>query len=155
MNKVTEVPGRLHVVSKEGVLAGANEILDDKRGKNQQDINDELYQSQEVAQQAAEQSKYYSQLTTEAIDSMTTEEQEVLAYSQAVVKHGRAITRIAQQLGASYDEESREAEGEYTPGFTFELKEEEEMEALIANPSAAQEGHIYLQLEPEEEEEEE
>ncbi len=86
---------------------------------------------------------------------MTTNEQEVLEYSQAVVKHGRAITRIAQQLGASYDEGSREEEGEYTPGFTFELKEEAEMEALIANPSAAQEGHIYLQLEPEEEEEEE
>lgn len=37
--KQVEIPGRLHSVATEGVVAGANEILDDNKGKSQQEIN--------------------------------------------------------------------------------------------------------------------
>lgn len=37
--KQVEIPGRLHSVATEGIVAGANEILDDNKGKNQQEIN--------------------------------------------------------------------------------------------------------------------
>lgn len=37
--KQVEIPGRLHSVATEGVVTGANEILDDNKGKNQQEIN--------------------------------------------------------------------------------------------------------------------
>lgn len=151
--KYTEIPARLHAVTTDGVVAGADEIYDEQRQKKQQDINDELYNTQKRAEQAISEAEYYNELTRAAISSLETNEQEALEYAQAVVKHGRAIERIAAQLGATYDDASREEEGEYTPGFIFETLEEDEMEYLIDNPSEAAEGHIYMQLEPLNEEE--
>lgn len=146
MSKKIIIPGRLHAGTTEQIVTGSNEVFDDKRNKNQQDVNDELYKTQEVAEKAAAESKYYNELTQKAIDGMSVTEQEVLKYSQDVVKHGRAITKIAEQLRSSYNNDGRNEEDEYTGGLKFEPIEEEQMDELLA-AGTTEDDKIYLVLE--------
>ena len=130
-------------------MTDSDQIYDLLRKKDQQTINAELYG---VAKDATREGRYYYQLILEAIASLDVSEQDVLRIAEAVVKHGRAIERIADQLGATYDDAGREEADEYTPGFIFQLIEEADMEEIIDDPTLASEGTIYLQLEPQEEE---
>lgn len=151
MAKKIIIPGRLHAGTVEQIVTGSNEIFDDKRNKTQQEVNDELYMTQEVAENAAAESEYYNKLTQDAIKNMTVTEQEVLKYSQDVVKHGQAIEKIAEQLGSTYDNDGRKKNDEYIPGLKLQPIEEEEMDVLLAN-GTTQENTIYYVLEPEAEE---
>lgn len=148
MAKKIIIPGRLHAGTIEQIVTGSNEVFDDKRNKTQEAVNDELYETQEVANKAAAESKYYNELTQKAISGMSVTEQEVLKYSQDVVKHGRAIERIAKQLDSSYNNDGREEKDEYTPGISFKAIEETEMDAILAN-GTAEDDKVYLVLEPE------
>lgn len=151
MAKKIIIPGRLHAGTVEQIVTGSNEVFDDKRNKTQQEVNDELYETQRVAEKAAAESEYYNKLTQDAINNMSVSEQEVLKYSQDVVKHGRALEKIADQLGATYDNDGREEDDEYTPGLKLQPIEEEEMDVLLAN-GTTQKDTIYYVLEPEAEE---
>lgn len=148
MAKKIIIPGRLHAGTIEQIVTGSNEVFDDKRNKTQEAVNDELYETQVVANKAAAESKYYNELTQKAISGMSVTEQEVLKYSQDVVKHGRAIERIAKQLDSSYNNDGREEKDEYTPGISFKAIEETEMDAILAN-GTAEDDKVYLVLEPE------
>lgn len=149
MAKKIIIPGRLHAGTTEQIVTGSNEVFDDKRNKTQEAVNDELYQTQEIANKAAAESKYYNELTQKAIEGMSvTEEEEVLKYSQDVVKHGRAIEKIAEQLGSTYDNDGREEDDEYHGGVKFKLIEKTEMDVILGAGTAADDT-VYLVLEPE------
>lgn len=148
MAKKIIIPGRLHAGTTEQIVTGSNEVFDDKRNKTQEAVNDELYETQEVANKAAAESKYYNELTQKAIDGMSVTEQEVLKYSQDVVKHGRAIEKIAEQLGSTYDNDGREEDDEYNGGIKFKPIEEAEMDVILGAGTAANDT-VYLVLEPE------
>ncbi len=148
MAKKIIIPGRLHAGTIEQIVTGSNEVFDDKRNKTQEAVNDDLYETQIVANKAAAESKYYNELTQKAIEGMSVTEQEILKYSQDVVKHGRAIERIAKQLDSSYNNDGREEEDEYTPKISFKAIEESEMDVILAN-GTAEDDKVYLVLEPE------
>lgn len=148
MAKKIIIPGRLHAGTTEQIVTGSNEVFDDKRNKTQEAVNDELYETQEVANKAAAESKYYNELTQKAIDGMSVTEQEVLKYSQDVVKHGRAIEKIAEQLGSTYDNDGREDDDEYNGGIKFKPIEEAEMDVILGAGTAADDT-VYFVLEPE------
>lgn len=148
MAKKIIIPGRLHAGTTEQIVTGSNEVFDDKRNKTQEAVNDELYETQEVANKAAAESKYYNELTQKAIEGMSVTEQEVLKYSQDVVKHGRAIEKIAEQLGSTYDNDGREEDDEYNGGIKFKPIEEAEMDVILGAGTAADDT-VYFVLEPE------
>lgn len=148
MAKKIIIPGRLHAGTTEQIVTGSNEVFDDKRNKTQEAVNDELYETQEVANKAAAESKYYNELTQKAIEGMSVIEQEVLKYSQDVVKHGRAIEKIAKQLGSTYDNDGREEDDEYNGGIKFKPIEEAEMDVILGAGTAADDT-VYFVLEPE------
>lgn len=148
MAKKIIIPGRLHAGTTEQIVTGSNEVFDDKRNKTQEAVNDELYETQEVANKAAAESKYYNELTQKAIEGMSVTEQEVLKYSQDVVKHGRAIEKIAKQLGSTYDNDGREEDDEYNGGIKFKPIEEAEMDVILGAGTAADDT-VYFVLEPE------
>lgn len=157
--KVIQVPGRLHssALDENGnriPLAGTDEIFDDTRGKSQKVINNELYSIKDDAEDSAEEAKYYSDVTKDAINLLSPDNQEALTVAQKVVKHGKALEKIAEQLGSTYDDNEITPQSEYANGLKFTLIEEEAMEELIENPQGIPNGVVYLQLEPLEEEEE-
>lgn len=147
MAKKIIIPGRLHAGTTEQIVTGSNEVFDDKRNKTQEAVNDELYETQEVANKAAAKSKYYNELTQKAIEGMSVTEQEVLKYSQDVVKHGRAIEKIAEQLGSTYNNDGREEDDEYNGGIKFKPIEEDDME-IILGAGTTDDDTVYLVLEP-------
>lgn len=137
------IPGRLHSVNKEQIVTGANEVFDDKRGKNQQTINDELFKTQVIAETAASQSEYYNKLTTQAILSLNENQREVLEVTQAVRKHGDALEKIANQLGSTYVNDSTQEGDSYQGGLTFKMVTEAEMDILLST-NATEDNVVYL-----------
>lgn len=98
---------------------------------------------QTQAQHAATEAEHYYNLTTEAINLIDPGVANTLTYAQAVAKHGRAITQIAIQLNATYNNTGTETTDEYTPGYIFVTVTKEEMDAILEN-GTAEDNKVYL-----------
>lgn len=121
------------------VKSKINSIVDSKLA----DYIDQFTTIKQEALIAKNDAKYYYELTLEAIQSLDPDVEEVLSYAQKVVKHGRAIIEIANQLNATYAENSMAAADDYTPGFILKSVSEETMNDLLAN-NATKENEIYF-----------
>lgn len=97
----------------------------------------------EQALTASNNAENYYNLTKSAIDSLNSDAATTLTYAQLVAKHGDAITKIAQQLGSTYNNEGLEASDNYIPGFIITEVTQEEMDSIIKN-GTIEDNKIYL-----------
>lgn len=98
---------------------------------------------QQEANEAKTESKYYYELMLDTVNSLDPDSTEILNYAQAIVKHGRAISKIAGQLNATYNENGITSQDEYTPGFVLKQVTQEEMDDMIANDET-KDNEIYF-----------
>lgn len=95
------------------------------------------------AQSAANEAKHYYGLTTAALNSLNPDVANVVTYAQLVTKHGQAITQIAEQLNATYNNDGTEIADDYTPGFIFVSVTRAEMDAII-EAGTLEDNKVYL-----------
>lgn len=111
--------------------------------KSMQQYTNSFNSIEQDARRAADEAENYYRLTTEAINLLDPDVANTLTYAQAVAKHGRAITQIAHQLNATYNNTGTETTDDYTPGYILKAVSKEEMDSILEN-GTAEDNIIYL-----------
>lgn len=121
------------------VVAKIENVVNDKFSEQLDTLHDI---QQDITATRDEIKEYYSLIKT-LVDNINSEDREVLDHVASIAKHGRAITKIAEQLNATYNDTGTTPNDEYTPGLKFVPLTQEEMDAIIEG-NGEKDNEVYL-----------